>query len=227
MIESCNDRHTDAARGSHAPRPRVCGATLTLLSCMWLIAGCAPEAATDSSMAIDAAPAARDTKLAKAALPEAASGPSSASVILTAATADGSVTASIGTVRFENSDFGLLVVPDLKNLQAGPHAAHIHANPDCSVGTDGGIAGAAGDHYDPNMTGVHAGPYGDGHLGDLPNLIVEADGTVRLPALAPRLTASDVVGRSLMIHAGADRYDAHAAHDHGKGGARMYCGVIN
>jgi Cu/Zn superoxide dismutase len=29
-----------------------------------------------------------------------------------------------------------------------------------------------------------------------------------------------------MIHAGADRYDQHAAHAHGKGGMRMYCGVI-
>lgn len=202
MIRGGTNRRSDAAYEDRTLRPRVCGANMTIptmVTCICLVAGCASLAATDSS---------------------------TASVALKVANADSSG-ASVGTVRFEDSRFGLLILPNLKNLQPGPHAAHIHANPDCSAGTDGSVAGAAGDHYDPQKTGVHAGPYGNGHLGDLPNLIVEADGTARLSTLAPRLTASDIAGRSLMVHTGADRYDAHAAHDHGKGGARMYCGVIN
>ncbi|NNE62329.1 MAG: superoxide dismutase, partial [Woeseia sp.] len=74
--------------------------------------------------------------------------------------------------------------------------------------------------------GEHAGPYGDGHLGDLPNLLVEPSGVSYVPVLAPRVTVADVKGRSLMIHAGADRYDEYGEHMHGKGGMRMYCGII-
>jgi len=133
---------------------------------------------------------------------------------------------AFGTLRFSNSEYGLLIEPDLINLQPGPHALHVHENPSCAAGSDGSPAGAAGNHYDPAGTGIHAGPYGDGHLGDLPNLIVENDGTARVLILAPRVTVADVTGRALIIHAGADRYDTHAAHQHGTGGSRMYCGVI-
>ncbi|MDH3431466.1 MAG: superoxide dismutase family protein [Gammaproteobacteria bacterium] len=138
----------------------------------------------------------------------------------------GGIGRTIGTVRFEDSEYGLLLVPDLHGLEPGPHAAHIHENPDCGADANGTPAAAAGDHFDPEGSGVHAGPYADGHLGDLPNLVVEADRTARITVLAPRLTAADVKGHALMIHAGADRYDAHAGHRHGKGGPRMYCGVI-
>lgn len=134
--------------------------------------------------------------------------------------------ATVGTVVFEDSDFGLLVVPNLHGLEPGFHAAHIHANPSCALGADGALAGAAGDHFDPEGTAVHAGPYGAGHLGDLPNLTIEADGSGRIPVLAPRLTAEAVKGHALIIHSGTDYYDDHAGHQHGKGGARMYCGVI-
>jgi superoxide dismutase, Cu-Zn family len=46
------------------------------------------------------------------------------------------------------------------------------------------------------------------------------------PELAPRVKVADVRGRALMIHHGADRYQDHAHHHQGMGGARMYCGVI-
>lgn len=133
---------------------------------------------------------------------------------------------SVGNVHFRDTRYGLLIEPDLHGLQPGPHAAHLHENGDCSAGADGTPAGAAGDHHDPGGSGVHAGPYGNGHLGDLPNLLVEADGRALIPVLAPRVRLADLDGRALMIHAGADRYDAHSQHLHGKGGSRMYCGVI-
>lgn len=136
---------------------------------------------------------------------------------------------TLGRVRFEDGRFGLLVTPDLEGLTAGPHAAHVHENPDCAPGGPDGKpmpAGAAGGHYDPEGTGRHEGPYGEGHLGDLPNLIVEKDGTATIPVLAPRVKVEDIRGRSLMIHAAPDRYAGHGHHMHGKGGMRMYCGVI-
>jgi Cu/Zn superoxide dismutase len=112
---------------------------------------------------------------------------------------------------------------------AGPQAAHVHENPDCSPAKRNGElvpAGAAGGHFDPQKTGRHEGPCGPGHLGDLPNLTIEGNGTATIPVLAPRLKLAYIRGRALMIHAGADRYHGHVAQAHGKGGMRMYCGII-
>lgn len=131
-----------------------------------------------------------------------------------------------GSIRFVDTRFGLLLEPDLASLVPGLHAAHIHEHGDCGASAAGEPLGNAGDHFDPAATGRHAGPYGNGHLGDLPNLIVEPDGTATLPMLAPRPTVADIRGRALILHAGADRYDEHAMHHHGKGGDRMYCGII-
>lgn len=133
---------------------------------------------------------------------------------------------TFGMVSFEDGPHGLIIKPKLHGLDPGPHAAHIHEHPNCGPDDMGMLAGAAGGHYDPNGTGVHAGPYGEGHLGDLPNLIVEPNGMASLPVVAPRITVADLKGRSLMIHAGPDRYDEYGEHVHGKGGPRMYCGVI-
>lgn len=133
---------------------------------------------------------------------------------------------AVGTVTFTDGEYGMLATPDLAGLDTGLHAAHIHENGDCGDSPDGTALGAAGDHYDPGRTTRHAGPYGDGHLGDLPNLVVEADGRAVMPVLAPRVRVADIRGRALILHAGADRYDAHATHSHGTGGDRTYCGVI-
>ena len=133
----------------------------------------------------------------------------------------------IGIVQFRDSPYGLMIVPILHGLEPGPHALHIHENPDCGPSADGNPAGAAGSHYDPLGSSAHAGPYKEGHLGDLPNLIVVADGTARISTLAPRPTLADIKDRALMIHAGADRYESYAEHQHGAGGPRMYCGVIH
>lgn len=147
----------------------------------------------------------------------------SVTVTLNAATMKGAGP-EVGTVTLADGPYGLMVTPDLHGLEPGPHGLHVHANPACGPSTAGGTttpAGAAGGHYDPAGSGRHAGPYGDGHLGDLPNLVVEADGTATIPVVAPRLHLADVRGRGLMIHAGPDRYTGRAP-----GGARGYCGVI-
>ncbi|RRQ24134.1 superoxide dismutase [Guyparkeria sp. SCN-R1] len=135
----------------------------------------------------------------------------------------------VGHITLRDGDHGLLMMPDLDGLAPGPYAVHVHENPDCGPQRKHGhmvAAGAAGGHYDPESTGQHAGPYGAGHLGDLPVLVVESNGQARVPTLAPRPKVAQFQGRSLLIHHGADRYAEHAAHQHGKGGARMYCGVI-
>ena len=68
---------------------------------------------------------------------------------------------------------------------------HVHENGDCGPGPDddGTIAAgmAAGGHYDPERTAAHLGPEGQGHLGDLPFLTVQADGRGVGEAIAPRI----------------------------------------
>lgn len=126
----------------------------------------------------------------------------------------------IGSVRLHDTQYGLLIEPKLTALPPGVHGFHVHEKPNC-----GAKAMAAAGHFDPQQTGKHLGPYGDGHLGDLPVLIVAADGKAMLPLLAPRLTVQDIRGRSLMIHAGGDNYSDHPK-KLGGGGARLACGVI-
>ena len=134
----------------------------------------------------------------------------------------------IGTVTVSDSKYGLILTPQLSDLASGLHGFHIHEKADCSHAMKEGKAVpalAAGGHYDPAVTGKHEGPYGNGHLGDLPALYVAADGKATLPVLAPRLKVADIKGRSLMIHAGGDNYSDTPA-PLGGGGARIACGVI-
>ena len=134
----------------------------------------------------------------------------------------------IGTVAASDSKYGLILTPQLNDLPPGLHGFHVHEKPDCSHAMKDGKAVpalAAGGHYDPAGTGKHEGPYGNGHLGDLPALYVASDGKATLPVLAPRLKVADIKGRSLMIHAGGDNYSDVPA-SLGGGGARVACGVV-
>lgn len=128
---------------------------------------------------------------------------------------------AIGTVTLSDDYNGVLVTPNLQGLPAGVHGFHVHVNPDCS---DNGMA--AGGHFDPASTNQHDGPYDKhGHLGDLPILVVNADGTATLPTLAPRFKLAQMKGHALMIHAGGDNY-SDKPEKLGGGGARIACGVI-
>jgi Cu-Zn family superoxide dismutase len=136
--------------------------------------------------------------------------------------------ASAGTVTVTESKFGLVFTPELAGLPAGLHGFHVHENPSCLPGEKDRKkvpALAAGGHYDPQKTGQHGFPWGDGHLGDLPALYVNADGVANQPVLAPRLRLSDLAGHSLMVHAGGDNHADHPV-ALGGGGTRMVCGVI-
>jgi Cu-Zn family superoxide dismutase len=130
-------------------------------------------------------------------------------------------TKSIGTVKAEEGICGVLLTPDLHDLSPGMHGFHVHQNPACDK-----AAAAAGPHLDPAHSDMHRGPYhAEGHLGDLPVLVVDKEGRATTPALAPRFKLSDLTGHSLVIHAGGDNY-ADTPEKLGGGGARIACGVI-
>lgn len=134
----------------------------------------------------------------------------------------------VGTVTLQDSEYGLILTPSLMGLTPGLHGFHVHENPDCGPADNEGesVPGlAAGGHYDPEETGVHLGPYEDGHLGDLPPLYVDAEGNASTPVLAPRLTVATISDRSLMVHMNGDNFSDTPA-PLGGGGARLACGVI-
>ena len=135
----------------------------------------------------------------------------------------------IGTVTITESPNGLVFTPNLTDLPAGPHGYHVHETGSCAANQKDGkkmAAGAAGGHYDPNGTKQHLGPTGNGHMGDLPPLVVGGDGRASVAVTAPRLTRlAEVKGKALMIHAGGDNY-ADKPQPLGGGGERIACGVI-
>ena len=129
----------------------------------------------------------------------------------------------IGTVEARNiqitvagiKEQALLLKPKLTNLTPGPHALHIHMNPNCGPAVKDNVMVAglgAGGHLFAQTNGV---TYGS-HLGDLPDLTVAADGTATEELIVPRLTLADLLNRSIMVHASAD-----------DGSSRQACGVIN
>lgn len=140
---------------------------------------------------------------------------------------DSGPAAAVGEVLVSESKYGLVFTPALKGLPPGLHGFHVHENASCAAAPRDGkpvAALAAGGHYDPQKTGQHGAPWGEGHLGDLPALYVDAQGNAQQPVLAPRLKLADLAGRSLMIHAGGDNHADHPA-PLGGGGARVVCGV--
>lgn len=127
-----------------------------------------------------------------------------------------------GSIVISKTKYGVLFTPNLHGLTPGFHGFHIHEVDSCEKN---GMA--AGGHFDPYKTGKHRGPYRDeGHLGDLPVLMVSAEGVATTPVLAPRIkNIEDIRHRSLMLHDGGDNY-SDEPNKLGGGGGRMVCGAI-
>jgi Cu-Zn family superoxide dismutase len=134
----------------------------------------------------------------------------------------------IGIIELQDTAKGLKIWPNLRDLSQGQHGTHVHQNPNCAAADKDGkmVPGlAAGGHFDPNSTGRHEGPTGQGHLGDLPVLYVDAAGRATRSSWAPRLKTTDLAGRAIIIHAGGDNYSDNPK-KLGGGGTRVACGVV-
>lgn len=132
---------------------------------------------------------------------------------------------TLGEVRVQDSDKGVLITFDLRNVPTGTHGIHLHAIGSCTPAFD-----AAGAHFNP-MKKTHgllffAGP----HLGDLPNLHVPESGVVRTETFVTgiRLRTGkqrllDEDGAAVVLHSFADD---HRTDPSGGSGARIACGAL-
>jgi Cu-Zn family superoxide dismutase len=136
--------------------------------------------------------------------------------------------ASVGTAEFSPAAKGVSISLNLTGLPPGVHGIHIHAVAKC----EGPAFTTAGGHLNPDMK-HHGLDNPDGpHAGDMPNITVAADGTVRATVVAPGVTmamgddAHSIFtggGTAIVIHAMTDDQKSDPA---GMAGARIACGVI-
>ncbi len=117
-----------------------------------------------------------------------------------------------GKVEFYDLGIVVAVVCCMKNLPATKtniFAFHIHEYGVC----EGDLA-SAGAHFG---TGEHPN-----HLGDMPVLFSNG-GEAFLVFCTDRFTISEIVGRSVIIHAGPDDFVSQPA---GNAGERIACGLV-
>lgn len=121
---------------------------------------------------------------------------------------------------------------DPKVLTPGKHAVHIHEKGDCMC--DG--FKCAGGHFDPGPSGNTDPDANHGfHAGDLPNIVINEDGSGVLEAITTRVTLSSgpvsildpEEGTSIMIHANKDPHTPGETGSGHSGGPRLACGRIN
>jgi superoxide dismutase, Cu-Zn family len=143
-----------------------------------------------------------------------------------------------GTLYLQELRSGVVAVQiavkgDPATLKPGNHGVHFHETGSCDATTTAPFSTAKG-HFDPGPSGnsnpVEANhPF---HLGDLPNLEVNAKGEGRLITVTSRvaLTAGptsvfDTDGTAMIIHANPDLEKAGGSGAEA-GGGRLACGVV-
>ena len=157
-----------------------------------------------------------------------------------AATAHGAAHATIkgegiaGTADFVERAQGTGTLVEItvtaSGLKPGMHGVHLHAVGKCEPDFT-----AAGGHFDPgpaaNMDPDANHPF---HMGDIPNLLVGANGRGTMKIVTSRVTLSDgpvslfdADGSAIVIHGNPDQGITGEPKSGVSGGPRVACGVIN
>ena len=127
-----------------------------------------------------------------------------------------------GRVIFRQQKNGVLVTADIYGLPTGETGCdsgvfgfHIHEGEDCGSNGQEPFSNTKG-HYTP---GDCPHPY---HAGDLPPLF-ENDGYAYMSFLTNRFTATEIIGRTVVIHLKPDDFHSQPS---GNSGEKIACGVI-
>ena len=133
---------------------------------------------------------------------------------------------SLGVAKLKEMPDGVQVSLNLEGLPPGEHGIHIHETGKC----DPPDFKTAGNHFNPDEK-EHGLLHPEGaHAGDLPNIIVEDDGTVVIDLMAPELTLKDgkfsVFGKDGTAIIITEEPDDGMTQPTGESGARIACGVI-
>lgn len=139
-------------------------------------------------------------------------------------------TAGAHDMKFMTGMKAVEITVTVSGLKPGPHGMHLHAIGKCEPPA----FTAAGGHFDPgpagNMDPDMNHPF---HMGDLPNLVADANGKATLKTITTRVTLSDgplsvfdADGTAIIIHANPDQGITGEAKSGLSGGPRVACGVI-
>ncbi|MFT3967792.1 MAG: superoxide dismutase family protein [Sphingobium sp.] len=126
-----------------------------------------------------------------------------------------------GRVRLAAGEHGLDGVVDVTGIAPGAHGIHLHTTGKCEAPD----FASAGGHLNPDARqhGLQ-NPQGS-HQGDLPDLIVGADGKGHgmFTAHTTEATIFDADGTAFVVHAAPDDGKTDPS---GNSGARILCGVL-
>lgn len=120
---------------------------------------------------------------------------------------------------------GVRLTGTIGGLRAGgSFGFHVHERGDCSA-VDASSAGA---HFNPTASTHGRASGGAHHLGDMDNLVADAEGVVHLDSVLGGASlgtgaGNDILGKALIVHADPDDYRSQPS---GNAGARLACGVI-
>lgn len=132
-----------------------------------------------------------------------------------------------GAIHFVQTGDTVHVSGSVTGLAPGQHGFHIHEFGDT---TNGCVS--AGAHFNPTKR-THGAPADEErHVGDLGNVLADADGKATVDITDRLISLSgpnSIVGRSLVVHADVDdlgRGGHEFSKTTGNAGGRLACGVI-
>jgi superoxide dismutase, Cu-Zn family len=135
---------------------------------------------------------------------------------------------TVGHAKLTAAGGGVKISVSVEQLTPGDHGIHIHTVGKC----EGPAFTTAGGHFNPTSAhhGIHNSSDPKPHLGDLPNLTVDAKGKGKLSFVVSGATLDPGPnslfhdgGTALVIHAKADDLMSDPS---GNSGDRIACGVI-
>ncbi|HEY9577614.1 MAG TPA: superoxide dismutase family protein [Pseudobacillus sp.] len=134
----------------------------------------------------------------------------------------------VGTAEFKQTEEGVSIKVDASELPPGEHGFHIHETGKC----EGPDFESAGGHFNPTNASHGMNHEKGPHAGDLPNLNVGKDGTVKAEMIAENVTLSSGEDHSLLSEDGSalvvhEKADDGKSQPAGDAGTRIACGVIS